>query len=396
MRRSKRKRQASRNTATAAVPISDLPNHILCDILSRLPLKSIFICKRVCKTWRTIIREPEFTKLHLSTSPLSLVFYRHGNHNNYSPSSHFEILQLHDPLVIARRNPTMKLKTDIYFPHMNFQIVASCNGTILLSNFASNDDPVMIVCNPLRVEHFVLPKPPESALKTYKSVRFGFGHSPSTDQYKVVRFTHSYYTARLYCDIYTIGIDDEWRNIGDIGQAPEQVLFRFFFLNGALHWLGYGGSWFICYFDIEKEQFGSFPLPSDFGKTFLHLGVVDNWLYIRDEHPSGAWKFWVMKDYGDFGSWTLEWVIEGPVTQRFNGPVKPLKMMKDGTLLMMLRSNNPRTNFSKATLASYNPQTKVLKENKMLKSTRNSDVQIVRCGNFFGRKSKWNNCAGPL
>ncbi|KAH7842837.1 hypothetical protein Vadar_009652 [Vaccinium darrowii] len=368
------KRKASRNTSTATatataaavVSISDLPNHITCDILSRLPLNSIFICKRVCKIWRTIILEPYFAKLHRSRSPLSLIFYRNGTerNNDNSPSSHFEILQLYDPPVKSRRNATMKFTTEIYFPHVNIQIVDSCNGLVLLSNYSSYIDDHVIVCNPLRAQHLVLPKPPKHALRD-SYIELGFGHSPVTDQYKVVRLTHVYsIPARLYCDIYTIGIDDEWRSIGDIGQPPFYLVSRLFFLNGALHWLGHEDSWFICYFDIEKEQFGSFPLPSEFGETFLHLGVVDNWLYVRNDHSVGPCKFWVMKDYGDFGSWTLEWVIEGPLTHRFNGPVKPLKMLKDGTLLMMLTSCNPPTNLSEATLASYNPQTRVLKEKK--------------------------------
>ncbi|XP_058210508.1 F-box/kelch-repeat protein At3g17530-like [Rhododendron vialii] len=279
MRRSKRK--ASKNTTTAttsaaavhAVTISNLPNHSTCDILSRLPLNSIFACKRVCKTWRDLTLEPYFAKLHLSRSPLSLISYHNGKDNNNSPSFHFEILQLHDPPVLGRRDATMKFRTEFFFPHM--YVVASCNGSILLSNFSPIDDRIIIVCNPLRAQHFILPKPPKLALETYKSVRLGFGHSPRTDQYKVLRFTYTYRPDRLYLyfDIFTIGIDDEWRSIVGTEQPPGHIISNSVFLNGALHWIGNEKARFISYFDIEKEQFGSFPCLPKLEKVFTILGL---------------------------------------------------------------------------------------------------------------------------
>ncbi|KAI8558145.1 hypothetical protein RHMOL_Rhmol04G0066800 [Rhododendron molle] len=360
MRRSKRKK-ASQNTTTT-ISISELPDHIVCDILTRLPLNSIFTCKQVCKLWRDLTLGPYFAKLHHSRSPLSLISYHDGNDNNNSPSSHFEILQLHDPLVLGRRNRTMKFRTDIDFPPLHTQVVASCNGSILLKNSWSCDDELVIVCNPLRAQHFILPEPPKLALQTYKSVQFGFGHSPSTDQHKVLRLTHTRGLDRLYCHVYTIGIDDEWRSIGDTGQPPTIIISQIIFLNGALHWIGLDNARFIYYFDIEKEQFGSFPLPSRIGKDCNSFGLVDNRLYLHNDHSFCEWRIWEMKDYGDFGSWTLEWVIEQPIIREFKGYVEPLKMLIDGSLLMMFKKTSQRTPVIKTTLASYNPQTRVLKK----------------------------------
>ncbi|XP_058214883.1 F-box protein At3g07870-like [Rhododendron vialii] len=361
MRRSKRLAHRAA-AAVPAVTISDLPSHITCDILSRLPLNSIFTCKRVCKTWRELTLEPYFAKLHHSRSPLSLFSYQNGiNINNKTPSSHFEILPLHDPWVIPR---PMKFRLDIYFPHM--YIVASCNGSILLSNFSSNDDlDTVIVFNPLRAQHFMLPKPPKLARQTDKLVRLGLGHSPSNDQYKVLRLTSTYRPGRLYCDIFTIGIDDEWRSMGDTGQPPTHRVARIIFLNGALHWIGVENLGFICYFDVEKEQFGSVPLPSHIGEGFTYLRVVDNQLYLHNDHSCSVWRFWAMKDYGDFGSWTLEWVIEEPIIYKYiKGHVRPLRMLKDGSLLMMFKSSPTQDTKTTLALASYNPRTRVLKKNK--------------------------------
>ncbi|KAG5562945.1 hypothetical protein RHGRI_005622 [Rhododendron griersonianum] len=356
------KRKAAPNTAAVSVAsISDVPNPIVCDILSRLPLNSIFTCKRVSKAWRDLILDPHFERLHLSRSPLSLFFFRNGDINNIynsnSASSHFEIFQLHDPPVLEHYNATMKFKTEVYFSGM--RIAASCNGLILLANWS---DGRVIVCNPLRAQHFILPKPPNT-VTDIMTPRFGFGHSPATDQYKVLRFYYLRHSPSILgFDIYTVGIDDKWRSLGYPRQPTAVALtLDLVFLNGAFHWLGFENrkSWFICYFDIEKELFGSFPLPSHIRIVCPYLGVVDNWLYIKEVCSLDVQKVWVMKDYGEFSSWTLEYVIEGA---RF-GTAKPLKMLKDGTLLMMF-NKIPENGYIKITLASYNPQTRVLKKIK--------------------------------
>lgn len=138
-------------------------------------------------------------------------------------------------------------------------------------------------------------------------------------------------------------------------------------MNSTIHWIGLEDSRIICYFDVEKEEFGSSPLPSHFGKGIIDLEVMDNRLYIHHVRPIGSVrKFWAMKDYGDFGSWTLEWVIDEQLIGIFNGHVKPLKSLKDGMLLMMISKaiqdsgDLPETIIR--TLASYSSQTRALKK----------------------------------
>ncbi|XP_058210522.1 F-box protein At5g18160-like isoform X2 [Rhododendron vialii] len=371
------KKKTRRSNKNAAAPVSELPNHILSDILSRLPLKSIFRCKRVCKAWRNVILEPYFAELHLSRSPLSLIFYRNGNSNNNnddnysssSSSSHFEIFQLHDPPISGYRIARMKFGTEIYFPHMDIQVVASCNGLVLLSNHPSKD--LVIVCNPLRAQRFILPKPQRLAVP-YSIIGFGFGHNPATGQYKVLRYICTYTPPiSLEFDIYTLGIDDEWRSLQYTAKPPTIYGTTLVFLNGALHWIDNEKARTIFYFDIEKEQFGSFPLPSHIGDHYTDLAVVDNQLYIHSRYSYGGLQVWAMKDYGDFGSWTLELDIEASITRGIDPIRKPLKMLRDGSLLMICSSFCPRKQVIKITLApnvqiekitlvSYNPQTRVL------------------------------------
>lgn len=115
----------------------------------------------------------------------------------------------------------------------------------------------------------------------------------------------------------------------------------------------------LGYFDMEKEQCGDLPSPSQFsGSQFseygFYLGVVDNCLYISDEKTSlVAVNIWVMKDYGNIGSWTLEWIIRRPLHRGLNWNLKPVKTFEDGTVLVVVGNK---------TLASYNPVSTVLEK----------------------------------
>ncbi|KAL0744895.1 hypothetical protein Bca101_101060 [Brassica carinata] len=48
--------------------IKSLPNELIIEILSRLPAKSIAICRRVCKEWESLLRTPAFTDYFLAFS----------------------------------------------------------------------------------------------------------------------------------------------------------------------------------------------------------------------------------------------------------------------------------------------------------------------------------------
>jgi hypothetical protein len=48
---------------------ADLPFPIITDILIRLPIKSVLICKCVCKTWNTMISDRHFPNLYFELSP---------------------------------------------------------------------------------------------------------------------------------------------------------------------------------------------------------------------------------------------------------------------------------------------------------------------------------------
>jgi hypothetical protein len=57
----------------------NLPSRLTANILLPLPIKSLLVCRCVCKIWKTMISEPHFAKLHLERSPISLMIRTHGS-----------------------------------------------------------------------------------------------------------------------------------------------------------------------------------------------------------------------------------------------------------------------------------------------------------------------------
>ncbi|KAH7842664.1 hypothetical protein Vadar_007832 [Vaccinium darrowii] len=278
-RRRRRRKKTEDLTNTNSTTISELPSHITCDILSRLPLNSIFSCKRVCSSFRNLTLEPDFPRLHLPRSPLRLILLRFS-HSTIS----FRFLPL-DDLRCPHSSSTMKFEIEI---------------------------PARRPLSPQSTHHF-----------------------------KVVKFAEEgeQLPFRLHCWVYTLGVDDEWRYLGDTGQ-PTRRYCDFVFLNGALHWIGLQDSdqLLLCYFDMEKEQCRNHPLPNFSMHSFplrelcFKLGVVDNCLYIRCSVISQVHvNIWVMKDYENMKSWTLEWMPGLP----FGWTVSPVKTLEDGTVSSM-------------------------------------------------------------
>ncbi|KAG5551622.1 hypothetical protein RHGRI_009889 [Rhododendron griersonianum] len=240
----------------------------------------------------------------------------------------------------------MKFETKPEIPDDSLlTMVSSCNGLVCLADRFCSD--TFYIYNPVTRQHFLLPKPKNEprVWNLRQHFGYGFGYSQSADLFKVVKFTakRNEQSPKLHFCVYTLGVDDEWRNLGDTRQ-PLPHNSPFVFLNGALHWIGSEGSrLLLCYFDMEKEQCGNLPLPTlsvvpfQSKVTRFHLGVVDNCLYIRDEQkPRLPINIWVMKDYENIGSWTLEWSIHRQLPPWLGLDLKPLKTLKDGTVLMIV------------------------------------------------------------
>ncbi|CAL5393948.1 unnamed protein product [Camellia sinensis] len=222
----------------------ELPTQIIVEILSRLPIKTLFHCLLVCKDWFSSISDPYFAKPHLSRSPISLLIkpiYR-----NHPESTQLRLIDL-------QCETQLKFSSKINFPILEHQTVTSCNGLLCLSCISN----LIYVCNPILGEYITLHISTYDGKQQHRTIT-AFGFNPMTNQYKVLQF----FVYRVFdpinqarAMIYTIG-EGSWR---DIGIVPYYLINRSVnsFVNGALHWLTFtqDSPDFIRCFDFGSKQF---------------------------------------------------------------------------------------------------------------------------------------------
>lgn len=346
--------------------LQDLPSQLIIEILSRLPMKTLFSCRCVCKLWQSLLLDPHLINLHLSRAPISLLL---KTFNEKRKLIEFHLLDLQGKKTDSCESRiTIKKKSNL--PNIEFDYVNSCNGLLCLCE-PGTEDPIY-VCNPILGEYITLPK----VKKDVSIVGAGFGFSLETKEYKVVRVfqimgtdpikreIHDHYEA----EIYVLGTGS-WRSLGKVPHTINVLMSFNTFVNGALHWhvSEHDTPDFIRAFDFGSEQFRVVPEPSLFfdqwEKEFvdsqafidsMHLGVLLGCLSICDFTESDRVEIWVMNEYGIKESWTRNFVIENLPFERWHGAdnYDPIMILDSGEILML---------FNWSSLITYDPKEEVFK-----------------------------------
>ncbi|KAH6827336.1 hypothetical protein C2S53_015399, partial [Perilla frutescens var. hirtella] len=219
--------------------LMNLPSHIILEILSRLPAKSITRCKFVCKQWLDLIADPYFASLQFTRSKPGVAIHQSEPSKNLLRLVDFEDASdlAHDPTV------EIDLKSLSPFPDSTIVVDGSVNGMLLLRD-SNHKHETLHVCNPLTRECIRLATP-ERAVQYPSVVTHGFGVTRRSEKYKVVRIYHereidprSGSLVRIpysECQVYTLGTG-EWRGVGGTPFAYDSRLIGLFF-RGNLHWL---------------------------------------------------------------------------------------------------------------------------------------------------------------
>ena len=177
----------------------NLPSHVTAHILLQLPIKSLLICKCVCKIWKTMISESHFAKSHFERSPLSLMIRTNdysrvsrtmyllecdpekfeigsNNHVKLEPMFKLPLRSFRDKrdeinneskrpfraarLVSGKNDENSDTGRQSLYIACNrdfdkFDIVNSCNGLLCLSDLSFGNP--LVICNPVTGEFIRLP-----------------------------------------------------------------------------------------------------------------------------------------------------------------------------------------------------------------------------------------------
>ncbi|KAJ9536600.1 hypothetical protein OSB04_un000249 [Centaurea solstitialis] len=343
--------------------MEDLPQDVMANILTRLPIMTIINCKCVCKKWRNLVLDSYFVNLHLLRSLPSLIvrcISRLDMRYPYKPGI-LKWVEIEDKLDRhhLHHNPAMSLDLNLSSILQNSKVIltGSVNGLLCLSQSVGHGGDNACICNPITREYMIL----HHRKDTWTFI-CGFGVVSMTGEYKVIRtFQDSNPTSlprELEAEVYTLGTG-QWRNIGHVPYSFDHSDQPF--LNGHIHWRvdDEDSPESLCSFDLDKETFQLFPSPPSeaIEESYMHfqsLAVLKGCLCKSDTYDS-QYTIWVMKEYGIKESWHKEVVVKLGIIPDLDWliwePMFLIEGLKDGSILMDYRRER---------LFVYCPQSKTI------------------------------------
>ncbi|OMO63482.1 hypothetical protein COLO4_32395 [Corchorus olitorius] len=294
---------------------NEVPDDIVVEILSRLPVKSVCRFKCISKIWCNRLSESQFVNLHLKetikANRLTYTLY-----DNYTFPRR---LELDYESLVNGREAKPKADASLFVPDNGdnltgrwMQVWGSCNG--LLCIFSEPD--ALVLANPSTREtktiffRYDLKSELFSTSPNTDTRGGGFGYDDLNNDHKVVKVNRKDFSV----DVYSLKKDSWSCNIGKLPENLEHGDYisltadRSAYMNGAIHWIGYKmvhRHLFVTVFDLNKEKFFHIPTPIryvDFIGYDIHS--VEGCLCITPRYSyKPEYDLWVMEKYGVKESW---------------------------------------------------------------------------------------------
>ncbi|CDP17261.1 unnamed protein product [Coffea canephora] len=312
--------------------MSDVPQDILEEMLSRLPVKPLLRFRCVSKQWKAIIDSPEFIRLHIAQSLETRSHHSVILRHSYLHSADFESLNRTNRAIFEELNHPLKT------PDYKTEILGSCNGLLCLMN--TEED--IILWNPSTRRYQKLPL---TETELPGEGIYGFGYDCVSDDYQVVKIVQFYGVSSDTFDsevkIYSLR-SNSWKRIQDF---PYYLRYRRVYgmlANGVLHWLvtrnpkSYTAV-LIAAFDLATEEYRLVPQPIESDKNFhMNVEVLGGCLCVLCNYYLDHVDIWVMKDYGVKESWTkLISIRQCDVSSAHFEVVRPIAYSKCGKRVLL-------------------------------------------------------------
>ncbi|OMO54652.1 hypothetical protein CCACVL1_27692 [Corchorus capsularis] len=288
-----------------------LNDDIIGEVLCRLPGKRLVSCKRVSKTWKSLISSPSILRAHFERSQHpSAIFVEQYDRGNFSLT-----------FVNLDKKNTIK---SLYFLPQEVDLVGSSNGLLCCT---SSCNRFLYICNPLSEEWVAIILRPERSTVTNTNIGFAFypfGSSLLNPNpcFKLVCLHRTKLGNNYNNDpnnyVYSFWVytseTGEWRRSKDVCPRGNFRIRKnnVIFVRNRFHWLT--GEHHIITFDVETELSSVIKLPGrvmqlndlDMGRGGICLGASSGFLHYVCSHPSEI-RVWELKDYGEISD---EWVLK--------------------------------------------------------------------------------------
>ncbi|TYH00495.1 hypothetical protein ES288_A10G281800v1 [Gossypium darwinii] len=292
-------------------PRFELPEALVMEILSKLPVKSLTRFNCVCKYWCSSFQTPHFISNNyhnnLENDNLNLLLSRRDGNT----------FQLYFSQLSNEKDQNHIVKQNIHLPFFKNDVPSvygACHGLLCLLD-PSKDKAA--IWNPSTREFKILPpfsiqRPPyfspfEETYLTLDDVYFdhaAFGFDSKTDDYKVIRFVL----------LTFVNSEEEYPHPHFMYQVELYSLRRL-----------------ILSFDMGNEKFSILPIPEfvgSFPEYYVDLLVFNGSLgaiVYPSERIDTSFDLWVTSE----GLWTKQFNIKS-----ISGVVRPLGFGKNGDLFL--------------------------------------------------------------
>ncbi|GAA0176215.1 hypothetical protein LIER_29248 [Lithospermum erythrorhizon] len=272
------------------------PDEVIQQILARLPIKSLFRIKCVCKSWYKLISDNYFVQLYNNLSvknPMLLVEVTESSSETRSSLICVDYLRGVSEFSLDFINDRVKVR-------------ASCNGLLCCSSIPDKD--VYYVCNPMTKEFKLLPRSRERPITRFypdgEATLVGLACNLGTQKYNVVLAGyHRSFGHRQERNFISSIYDSEsnkWRKFVTLQDDHFTHMNRNqgVFIKNALHWLT-GNYSCILVLDLDCDIWRKIYLPFEVSCGIgnrVYLLEYDGCLSIIQINE--AWmNIWVMDSY---------------------------------------------------------------------------------------------------
>ncbi|KAJ4908454.1 putative F-box/kelch-repeat protein [Raphanus sativus] len=237
--------------------ISDLPNDMEAEILSRVPAKSLSRLKTTCKRWYALFRDPKFVaknkKLGRGVRE-SILLTNHGD--VFSVAGDLHNTGVNTPIEVSGKLTSLKGSEDL-----DFKDIFHCDGLMLCSALGNDR---LVVWNPCTGQTRNIKA--RTSFETNQTYALGYSRSSSSGHsYKILRCFDYQEDQKDWvprCEIYELRSDDSWRVLDSF--PLDYIMFRDgVSLKGNTYWVAKDeeSGYFMMKFDFTTERFVRLPLP---------------------------------------------------------------------------------------------------------------------------------------
>uniref|UniRef100_A0A2N9H1Z7 F-box domain-containing protein n=1 Tax=Fagus sylvatica TaxID=28930 RepID=A0A2N9H1Z7_FAGSY len=319
----------SRPTKKPILFSEHVPDDVVYDILTRMPVKSLIRFRCVSKFCNSIITGPDFVTTHFNLSNNNI-----NNHNGYllyTPKGDKELCT-----VVWNKNRTFNHISRFEIPFSDdYYIDSFCKGLVCLANYDDNLSHELYLWNP-SIRKF----------KKLRATRFdgrsqnvvlGLAYRCQYNDFKILRIVcHRRYkrqrVTKTEAEVYTLSTDS-WREVEVSVESlrGNDIGCNFYldhtspcvFFNGVLHSIAKNignDDKFILSFDLNDERFREIMLPRDYldgisGRFECLAAFKESLAFIVFGEGlvdlTGICHIWVMREYGVVESWTKKCIPMG-------------------------------------------------------------------------------------